>query len=252
MVNVVRLPTFPRIVPLTAPKPCKIVFVSNLLLNSPDFDLEAGRSLVSFINGDECVLLFVIIGSTFATGTSQNNEDWKVQVEMTDISPLTMLSDFLSPISCKKLIIPGQSDPVEGTFPQGPLPHFFCDGISFLDRATNPAWFEVEHIPFLCCSGDPVLDVVNETGMDYGDVLLSLLEWRLIAPTSPGGFGCYLNANLIMDEVPNFFVCGGATEMVYRESRGVRAIGVADFTLTRAVVVVNLCSGEVVSNCFGK
>jgi hypothetical protein len=247
----VRVPGFEPISAALASSSCKIVFISNLMLDSREFDLEAGQKLISWINSDKTVDLVVVIGSTFGIPDSEmTDEDWELRLGMTEISPLAMFSQFFNGISCGKLIIPGKFDPVEGMFPQGSFIPAFCEGVDLLECASNPAWFAFNEITFLCSSGEPIWDIVRETGMSFGDAELCVLNWRLIAPTTPSNFGSYLNETLILTKMPRFFLCGGASQTFCSEVKGVFVIGVDDFSVSRSVVVIDLNSGEVESRSF--
>lgn len=159
-----------------------------------------------------------------------------------------MVKRYLDAFRCRKLLIPGEYDPVDNEWPQQPLHSYFISGIENIQAATNPCSFSISDISFLCCDGRNVCDLIRETSMNFHEAQMSLLNWRLLAPTAPTTIPYASSTNrdiLVIEKIPNVFVCGGSEHLVWNELSGVLLISLPDFSKTRTVAVLDLITGEV-------
>jgi DNA polymerase II small subunit/DNA polymerase delta subunit B len=166
------------------------------------------------------------------------------------MGPLEIFEAYLGSINCRKLLIPGDFDPVDSALPYPPIPEAFWSGIEQLDSLSNPAWFEIDNLSFLCSSGTAVLDLMRHTGMSFTECQEYMVRWRLIAPTVPAALlGC-LEEVLVMTEMPNFFVCGSSDALYVNSLKGVTFLAIPGFAEHRSAVVLDLTNGEATSVSF--
>ncbi|OHT06546.1 hypothetical protein TRFO_25439 [Tritrichomonas foetus] len=234
--------------------PLKIAIVSELHINSPDFDLPSARN---FFNSLSDISILVVIGSTFCSINTCGDlaDDWAIKKDIVDISPMQMLDILFENVKCPKIIIPGVTDPTESYWPQTPLNKLFFHGINEVHPASNPALFSINDINFVCCSGDSVRDIVNETSYSFHESQIMMLRWRLLAPSMPYIIRpnpSMIEDNLVIDEAPNFFICGGSDSFIWSEICGINVISVPSFYQTHTAIFADLKTGDVTSQTFTK
>ena len=254
IVNKVYEPLFQEITPKFLNVGFKIVMISELHLNSKEFDYPIARNFMESL--DEKMLL-IIIGSTFCninpnTGTAT---DWEIKKQINDISPIQMLEYLFSNVKCKKIIIPGGMDPTESCWPQPAMNQSFFKSVASIISTTNPASFEINGISFLCCSGEPVHDITNETTFDFHESQIMMLKWRHLAPSLP----FFLSPNpflqedkFIIDDLPNYFICGDSDEFKSSIINGVNIISIPPFWKTHTAYYIDLSTGIISSKIFEK
>ena len=246
-------PVFPDLEPVYTQEPLKVAFISNLVLNSDDFDMVTGDKLIEAINSDHAIKHVVLLGSTFPAIEDATPADWAFKLRITEPGPLDIFESFLNRLNCHKLLIPGEYDPVPATLPQPAiLPQFIAD-VDNADAATNPVSFSIENLQFICSSGDSVLDVVRDTGMSFHEAQIMLLTWRHLAPSHSQNFEHLVFPDtdpLVLDSIPNVFVCGHADKAAWNDINGVTVISVPDFWATRSIVVFDGNTGECTSMDF--
>jgi DNA polymerase II small subunit/DNA polymerase delta subunit B len=173
---------------------------------------------------------------------------------MIEVMPVQAMQNYLRGFPVRKLLIPGASDPVDGPWPQPPFAGAFLDGIPEIDATSNPAAFAVDGVSFVCSTGDAVSDVVSETCLGFHESQIAMLSWRLMAPTAPATvpYAPAVYAELLVfEELPNYFVCGGAERFFWTEVNGVNALSIPGFADTRTVVVLDLNTGQAAAHAFG-
>ncbi|KAK8884354.1 DNA polymerase delta subunit 2 [Tritrichomonas musculus] len=232
----------------------KIAIVSELHINSHQFDFPTAHKFVKSLDDDNISLL-VIIGSTFCSIDSYSDlyDDWNIKKDIIDITPIQMLEYLFEKVNCRKIIIPGSSDPTNSSWPQSPINSHFLKGVNSIDSCTNPAAFEINGIKFLVCSGDAIRDVINETAYTFHESQIMLLRWRLLAPSMPSLIQPHpsmMSDYLVIDEVPHYFVCGDADSFRWSEISGVNVVSIPPFWSTSSAIYIDLHSGEVTSKKF--
>ena len=240
-------PMFQTRKPVLTQNPLKVAFLSNMLLNSDDFDMATAEKVIEALNSDESIECLVILGSTLPRSEDSTAADWKFKLNITELGLLEVFESFLNRFKCKKLMIPGEFDPVPATIPQPELPKTFTEDVENLQAATNPASFRIENVHFICSSGDPVLDIVRDIGVSFHEAQLMLLNWRHLAPMPSERFE-YLTFPeadlLVLDSVPDFFVCGHSDKPAWNEINGVNVISVPDFWRSRELLVLDTSTGD--------
>lgn len=232
----------------------KIAIVSELHINSHEFDFPTARKFVKSLESED-VSLLIVIGSTFCSIYSYSDlyDDWEIKKNIIDITPTQMLEYLFYKVKCKKIFIPGSTDPTSSNWPQPPInPHLFT-GVSSVESCTNPSSFEINGIKFLVCSGDAIRDVINETTYTFHESQIMLLRWRLLAPSMPSLIQPQPSMStdqLIINEVPNYFICGNGDSFRWSECFGVNVISIPPFWSTNSAVFINLHSGEVTSKIY--
>jgi DNA polymerase II small subunit/DNA polymerase delta subunit B len=179
----------------------------------------------------------------------------EVKIRRATEARLLMFQMIMREFTKKKLVISGAHDPVEYSWPQRPIPTVFLEGVNDIEAVSNPVAFSVGNLPFLCCSGDAVLDVVRETAFSFSEGQMAMLRWRLIAPTGPATLPHAATADdsdiLTLDPIPLFYVCGGADHWSLQRQNGVTVIAIPRFCDRRTAVVLDLSTGEAVPQRFG-
>lgn len=240
-------PMLPETEIVTLERPLSIAFVSDLKLDSEDFDVSTGQRLAAAINDDQYIHCLVVLGSTFGEAKAFTTKEWRANIDVVEVSPPQMLETFMNEINCMKLLIPGEFDPVDASLPQYPFPSVLIGDIENLRTTSNPASFTVEDVSFICCSGQSVHGVVNETNMGFHEAQSAMLSWRLLSPTCPATLP--INPALredimVMQTIPNVFVCGSAPKFTWNEVSGTTVISVPDFSTTKTAVILDMGTFE--------
>lgn len=249
-------PLIEEIPPLLLNFDLKIAIISELHINSHEFDFPTARKFVKSLENDNISLL-IIIGNTFSTIYSYSDlyDDWDIKKAIIDITPTQMLEYLFYKVNCRKIFIPGSTDPTSSNWPQPPINPHLLNGVNSAESCTNPASFSINGIKFLVCSGDAIRDVTNETAYTFHESQIMLLRWRLLAPSMPSLIQpqpSMMTDNLIITEAPNYFICGDGDSFRWSECYGVNVISVPPFWSTNSCVFIDLHSGEVTSKIFTK
>lgn len=247
-------PLIEEIPPLLVDFNMKIAIVSEMRINSHEFDFPTARKFVKSIESENISLL-VVIGNTFCSIYSYSDlyDDWEIKKAIIDITPTQMLEYLFNKVNCNKIFIPGSTDPTSSNWPQPPMNSHLFDGVSSVESCTNPSSFLINGIKFLVCSGDAIHDVINETNYSYHESQIMLLRWRLLAPSMPSLIQpqpSMTTDQLIINDVPNFFICGDADSFRWSECCGVNVISVPPFWSTNSAVFIDLHSGEVTTKTY--
>lgn len=234
----------------------KITIISELHLNSPQFDYPTAKNFFESLS-KENISLLIVIGSSFSIDETYGelSDDWDIKKELIDFSPNQMLEMLFELTPIPKIYVPGELDPTDFTWPQPPINKTLFSGLQNTHLCTNPALFDLDTIKFQVCSGLAVQDVVNQTDYSFHEAQIMLLRWRHLAPSMPEliqPHSSMIVDLLVMDEIPNFFVCGNSDSFNCTEYSGVRVVSVPSFCKTSTAVYLNLKSGDVSSQVFSR
>lgn len=241
-------PILPPPKPLSPPdNEFKIAFISNLEIDNPSFDDGMKQSLQRLLSSFQAV---VFLGNNFqepAFNPKSEFLSFTDRLEAIAPFPIDQFDDYINGIQSSVVVMPGKNDPVVRRYPQQPYHRVL---ISKAERTTNPAVFDVNGIQFLCESQEPIQDIVNTTNLPFHQVQRSMLNWLHLIPTAPDQLPCVpvtVGDLMVIEELPNFFVVGGAPAFetsTFCENCVV--VSVPSFTTTRTIGVVDLGSGNAI------
>jgi hypothetical protein len=238
-------------VPSPTPRPHMVAFVSSLAIDARGFDHKAARSLIDAIS--QCSLC-VVLGNNFNVALeSRPDEMLSFQARIKEHKwPVSVLEGCLGLAKCSLVLMPGENDPCTRRLPQ--LPYHRC---MFAKRkwelVTNPVQFAFDDTVFLCGAGESPKDITKVTTLSFHDAQRSLLSWRHYAPTAPDDIPCAPSDTrdmLVIEELPNVFVCGCADEFDQSDLNGVRVISVPAFSETKSAVFYHMESGQATLRSF--
>lgn len=240
--------------PMASPAPYKgsVAFVSSLAINSKNFDRKAAMNMKDALK--QCDLC-VVLGNCFdeaqeSDKTGMLSFQAKMQARAAEW-PITQLASYLSACKTRIVLLPGSRDPSPLRLPQ--LPYHKCLMKGNYELVTNPSRFRFGEQTFICGAGESPEDVANTTSMSFHEAQKALLDYRHLAPTAPDDLPCVAVVEkdlLVLDELPNVFVCGLAPKFEVSEHRGVKVISVPAFSATKSAVFYDMESGEVIERCF--
>lgn len=231
--------------PLSYPE-YQIAFLSSIRCNGKDWDKAASMKLGKDLQKcDLCVLL----GNNFAPPQKSQNEtlSFQAKMQLIDTMPINILVSFLSFAKCKILLMPGENDPCTLRLPQQPY-HKVLINSDQIELGTNPSMFEIDGNTFYCGSGESPVDITKTTNLTFHEAQENLLKWRHYAPTTPDHIDGTPKMDcdpLVIEKMPNIFVCGNAPEFKKSKLNGTIVISVPAFSETKAAVFLNMKSGEV-------
>ncbi|KAH0789711.1 DNA polymerase delta small subunit [Histomonas meleagridis] len=233
--------------PIVRPK-CKIAIVSDLQLDSNDFDVASSN--LCFSNLEKDISLFIIIGNTFSLpeDTFFLKQEWEQNIQLTDTSPIEMLTTFCENINCKKLIVPGKNDPTSLIWPQNPIDPILFQEIDDVESVSNPTKFSINNISFVCCTGDVIEQIQMNTSFSFIESQVAILRWGLMSPSIPFQVHYSSGASsdiVFFDEMPNFFVSGNADTFAVTVYNGCHVVSVPKYFKYYSIVVIDLESGDI-------
>ena len=241
-------PTHTSPEPVDVPENHRVIFISDLCINSDDDSLKSKhKALVRILNG---VDLAVYLGNNFHE-VSQPDPDEMIsfneRIDRTETLPVSKLESFLKGSRSKNIIVmPGEHDPCTIALPQQPYHPVLLSKKSFI-LATNPSKFRADGLVFLCDAGESPTDLQKTTCFGFHEAQIQLLKWKHIAPTAPDQLPCVPVIEkdvLVMETIPHVFVCGLAEQFEATEYEGVTVISVPSFRNTGSVVEFNTKTRE--------
>ena len=249
----VHLPTINPPPPIGACENTTICFVSNLAVNAEDCDMKALRNFAMAVK--QCGLV-VVLGNSFAPNRVHGEDEMmSFQARMQSAKwPIQKLESFLATLRVTTVLLPGVNDPCSERLPQMPYHRCLLKSTSIV-LATNPAEFGFGGRRFLCGAGESPADLTKVTNLSFHDAQKRLLDWCHYAPTCPEdipGVALTKKDLLVLDQLPNVFVCGLADEFKASDHNGVTVISVPSFASTKSAVFYDLATGEASSRCFSE
>ena len=230
----------------------KIAFISELQINSENFDINAANSCLKKLQ-EEDISLFVMIGNIFSKNKIKTNfnKEWKINLQISDISPVEMFTMFCSKIKCKKIIIPGKNDPVSSIFPLNPIDPILLQDITNIISSSNPSMFYIDNCLFQCSSGDIIKHVMKNTSLSYQESQLSLIKWGLLSPSIP--YVTQMSSStpisiFVNSKLPNFFITGNSSSFNYFKYKNCNMISIPSFQQNYSSIIVDLGTGNIYEN----
>ncbi|KAH0790328.1 DNA polymerase delta small subunit [Histomonas meleagridis] len=228
----------------------KIVFISDLACDSENFRVNknAAKRLGEIMKQSS---LTVLLGNNFDAPSKPNSDELlSFQSKMQSIKsmPVQKLESFISVARVKTILIPGQNDPVSIRLPQLPY-HKVLIKSPNIELCTNPAWFTYEGVTFLCGAGESVKSIQQTSSLSFHEAQQSILKWHHYAPTAPDYLPCMPVTKkdlMVIEKLPNFFVCGLADNFEVSEVNGTTVISVPSFNNTLSAVTLDLETGEAI------
>ena len=164
--------------------------------------------------------------------------------------PITKLNGFLNTSrnksNGKTILMPGSNDPCTIRLPQ--LPYHRClVNQENVELVTNPASITYQGVNFLCGSGESPVDVSKTTNLSFHDAQKALLHWGHYAPTAPDHLPCVPLEQkdlMVIEEMPNVFVCGLADEFQVSQVKETIVVSVPSFIKTKSAVLFNMETRE--------
>lgn len=229
--------------------PNTILFVSDLSCDSK----ENSKSLLQLAK--DCVKypLLVLLGNNFQEPQqTQSDDSYSFRKKLSSIPnmPITKLNGFLNTSrnksNGKTILMPGSNDPCTIRLPQ--LPYHRClVNQENVELVTNPASFTYQGVNFLCGSGESPVDVSKTTNLSFHDAQKALLHWGHYAPTAPDHLPCVPLEQkdlMVIEEMPNVFVCGLADEFQVSQVKETIVVSVPSFIKTKSAVLFNMETRE--------
>jgi DNA polymerase delta subunit 2 len=232
-------------VPSPPPRSHTVAFVGGLAVDSRSFDWQAAKCLIEAIN--ECAVC-VVFGNNFdAAPESHPDEMLSFQARIKEHKwPVGVLEGCLGLAKCSIVLMPGENDPCARRLPQRPY-HQCMFARRKWKLVTNPVQFAFDGTAFLCGAGESPRDIAKVTALSFHDAQRSIIRWRHYAPTAPDDIPCTpLDTRdiLVIQDLPNVFVCGSADHFAQSEVNGVSVISVPAFAETKSAVFYDMGSRQ--------
>jgi len=223
-----------------------IAIFSDIALISPGFDAKYLDKMINIANSSDLSIFLgnVLSNNDFPSFLGNSDLDWKMWLEIIDVSSIDKISSFFGSISKSSMIIPGFGDPVPSTLPQKSLIAELFPKQSLL-FATNPCSFSISDMNLLCSSGDQILDILSYCTFTYIQVQELLIKYRHIAPNSPHRIpysSTFDTDSLCIKDLPHIFLCGMAPSFDISRKYGVYNISVPSFRKSKSYVIADLSS----------
>lgn len=116
-------------------------------------------------------------------------------------------------------LMPGEFDPANCMLPQQPMHHCMFPNSavnSAFKCVTNPYAFEIEDRFIIGTSGQNVTNIQKFSSIDnFLDVLKSMVQWSILAPTAPDTLPCYPYTEcdpFLIKECPHVLFAGNSPE----------------------------------------
>ena len=244
-------------------------FVSGALGGPNDIKL-ASQVVRVIVAGNSIAPLPSVLGRELRFGVQKDKVDSARNAKQFDI----ILAQLLG--SCPVDLMPGPGDPVNLMMPQQPihpclLPH--SSRFNTLRLVTNPYEANIAGVNFLGHSGQPIHDILMQTGLCLETVadtvvmtaqqaqsdnsreleaLCNTLRWAHLAPTAPDSLPCFPIAAVdpfVMTTAPQVLFAGNQPKFASKtvESLGgksTKVVCVPSFKETCEVVILNLRTRE--------
>ena len=245
-------PTISPSKPLSLSPGYTVMFISELACNSKSLNKVAAKNLANAMKQSS---LCVLLGNNFETPEKPDPNEilsFQVRMQMQKNMPIQQLKSFLSMAACKTIIMPGANDPTTSRLPQQPYHRCLITNEQH-ELATNPAFFKFQDVTFLCGAGESPVDITNTTNLTFHEAQTSLLRWCHYAPSAPDHLPCIPTSNtdlLVINEMPNVFVCGLADKFEVSKFYETIVISVPSFLKTHSAVLFDMGTGEAQVKCF--
>jgi len=223
----------------------KIAFVSCLYVNEPKMQ-SLHMSLSHFLKN---VDVLVLLGNIFVPHKVVDSDEMVAFHEKIkrEPFPISKLESFLKICNTKlTVLMPGSSDPCSISLPQQPYHTVLIDNPK-VTNSTNPSFFEINGVSVLCDAGESPNDISQTTSLSFYQSQEFILRCLHVAPSSPDhlpSFPLKERDLLIIDEMPNVFVCGCAEIFETGVYNDVKIISVPSFNTSGGVVLYDTQSGN--------
>lgn len=237
-VDLVYTPILPPANPLPALNSNdKILFVSDLACDNKKHFSNAKKLALDAANHS----LLVLLGNNFEAPAKPDQDEvhsFRVKMSLQSNMPIQALKSFLKFANSRTIIMPGANDPTSIRLPQ--LPYHRClINQENLELVTNPASFNYQGLNFLCGSGESPVDISKTTSLTFHEAQESILKWAHYAPTAPDHLPTVPLEKkdiLVLEEMPNVFICGLADQFSETKIGETFVVSVPSFNKTLSAV----------------
>lgn len=226
--------------------PLKIAFVSNICLDSPDFDIIYGQKLIKLLNTcDLCIIIGNIFQQDEFSAFIDAEMDWKEWVEIIDPSLIEKFNILFSDIEKRCIFIPGFGDPTNAIIPIQPFHESFIKHPD-MECTTNPALINIQGMQTLVMTGN-FIDQIDCEGLSFHEKQKQILSWRNIVPCAPSKIPCEVCEKdiLTLDFMPQLFVAGGSDTLEATMVDNTLVISIPDYISHRQAIVFNAGDNEI-------
>lgn len=147
--------------------------------------------------------------------------------------------------------MPGPLDPTLGALPQPPIHGALMPRADMFDTfrfVPNPHKMEVEGVKFLGTSGQPIRDIMINTGCTEAEALALTLKARCLVPTAPDSVMCHSKTpdSMLIDgkDPPHILFAGCTNDYSCRKDHEFTLLTIPSFSSTSKIILLNLTSLE--------